>query len=410
MNLCTIFRYSVLLGALFSLFACGGGGGTTTSQNTVINGIAQAGVFKGATVKIYGCDATTGNQNRLITTPASITTDSNGKYQATISNYTGAVVVKVFGTYRDEASGKDITVPEANALQAALPSTSGTVNMTVTPLTDLAVRKAQDAGSIKDNIANANQAISTLFGVDIIATSPVAPTASALQDATVTDSQKKYTIALAAISQYVANNSSTPTSPTATDLENALTQLSAGMTTTGGTPQVTSSQVAFNLQQAATEIVSNPNTQAVVTAAGYAGQNSLTNFGTAGNTTGNKVLAIKLTTQGSFTGTIIGTQADITLPNGVTLPTDSATGAILADAVVASGSAVGSTAAGKVSSGVLTVGIVNGIGFSIGEFATIYCNVPVSSTLTAADFTVTNVNTKDTNGATIDGITMTAGN
>jgi hypothetical protein len=54
----------------------------------------------------------------------------------------------------------------------------------------------------------------------------------------------------------------------------------------------------------------------------------------------------------------------------------------------------------KVNSGELTVGIISN-GFGIGEFATFYFGVPVSSTLTAADFTtVTNV-TNVTNVKTV---------
>ena len=410
MKIRTSLRNSLVMGSLLFLAACGGGGGGSTAPNTVVKGVAQAGVFSSATVKIFGYNAA-GDLVQLPTTPATVTTDSNGIYQADIGSYTGAVVVKLHGTFRDEASGTDITVPEADPLQAAVAGAAGTVTVPVTPLTDLAVRKALKAGSIKDNIANSNQAISTLFGFDIIATAPVAPTAIALQNAAVTDNQKKYTTTLAALSQYVVNFSSTPAAPTATDLENALNQISVGITLSGATAQVTSPQVALSLQESASELAVNPKMQGVVTAAGTAAQTTLSGLGTVGNTAGNKILAVRLKTVGSYTGVVIATTANVTLPGLATLRVDPANGATLEGAVVASGNAVGTTVSGGVHSGVLTVSVASNAlnGFGVGEFATIYCDVPATSTLTAADFTaVTNVTTKDVNGATISGITTSA--
>lgn len=408
MNIHAILKVLFVAGAALCLFACGGGGSSTGGgQETLVSGVAQAGIFSGATVKIYGYDAS-GNQVQLPTTPVTVTTDSKGRYQANIHAYTGAVVVKVFGTYHDEASGKDITIAEADALQAAMANAAGVITVPVTPLTDLAVRKAQAAGDLRVTIAAANAALSTLFGFDIIATEPVTPTVSALQGATVTDSQKKYTIALAVLSEYMLNDSSTPALPTAADLRNALTQLSGGITVTGGTPRVTSPQVAFKIQQAAKELASGASMPAVVTAGGSAAQTLLAYLATIGNSTGNKILAIRLRTAGSYSGTIIGVQASMALPGGVIVRADAVSGATLQGSVVASGSALGAAVSGKVASGTLTVGVISS-GFAIGEFATVYCDVPVTSTLTAADFTnVTNIKTVDTDGAAISGITMAA--
>ena len=405
MKIHTIIK-TILLGTALFLSACGGGGGgAAAAPDTIIKGVAQAGVFlSGATVKVYKFDAA-GTLVQLATTPAVVTTDGTGNYQANIGPYTGPVVVKVFGTYHDEASNKDIVLPEASALQAAVPAASGTISIPVTALTDLAVRKADAAGSIKDNIASANQAVSTLFGFDIIATTPVAPTALALGATGVTDNQKKYTTALETLSQYVANSSSTPAAPTAADLQNALAQISAAISTSG---QVTSPQVALNLQQSATgptSIASNPNTKDAVTAAGAVAQTALASLGTAGNVAGSKIQAIKVETTGSISSAIFGVKAVITLPAGATMRTDS-TGATLPGVVVASGKAVGTNTfvLGGVKSGVLTVGLIATHDVGIGEFATIYCDVLTTSTLTPAAFAVTGAITSDSN-ATLQSVT-----
>lgn len=395
MKISAILRYSLLMGTLLFLYACGGGGGGGGSSipSTVINGVAQAGVFNGATVKIYGYDASSA-LTQLTTSPAVVTTDSSGKYSASVGSYTGAVVVKVFGTFHDEASNTDITVPEANALQAAVASASGTVSIPVTVLTDVAVRKASAAGSIKDNIASANQAISALYGFDIIGTIPVAPSASALAASGVTDAQKKYTTTLTALSQYVLDMSGTST-PSASDLEAALAKLASGITVTGSTAAVTSPQVALNLQQAATAVSTNSNTTTSIAAAGTSATTILSSLGTVGNTSGNKILAVKLKTVGTFSSTIFGVKAVTTLPTGAHLRTDAITGQPADGTVVLSGNSVDAPIFAKsLASGVLTIGIAAVHDLS-GEFAICYFDVPVDSTLTAADFTVSGEITYD---------------
>jgi len=388
MKIRTMLRYSFVMGALLMLYACGGGGGSSAPAPTVVKGVAQAGVFNGATVTIFGYDAS-GALVQLPTTPATVLTDSTGNYQADIGSYKGAIVVKVHGTYHDEATNQDVTGAD---LQSAVPSASGTVSVPVTALTDLAVRNALATGngSIKDNIASANQGISALFGFDIIATTPVAPTTAALGATGVTDSQKKYTTALAALSQYTANISSTPAAPTASDLQSALTQISAGITITATTTQVTSPQVALSLQQSAAQIATNVNTQAAVTAAGTSAQSTLTSLSTVGDAAGSKILAIKVKTTGTSSTPIFGAKATITLPSGATVRTDS-TGATLSGAVVASGAAVGANTIvlAAVKLNVLTIGPDTTQDIGIGEFATIYCDVPSTNTLTTADFPVT---------------------
>jgi hypothetical protein len=392
MNLKSRFKIlAVALSATF-LFACGGGGGSAVPTTTV-SGVAQAGIFNGATVKIYGYDST----NALVqlpTSPAVVTTDNKGQYQANIGSYSGAVLVKVFGTYHDEASGTNITVPEVNALQAALPSVTGSVSVPVTPLTDLSVREALKAGSIKDNILSTNAAVSALFGVDIVKVLPAAPDAVTLASNSINSDQKKYTILLATLSQYVytaaktASGSATPTpADLATALVNSLVSLNDNITVSGSSAVLTPA-AAFTLQQAAAGTATNVNTQALITAAGSVGSGVLANLATIGNPgSGSTIMAFRISTAGSYSGLISGIQMTIALPAGVTMRTDATSG--IGASVSASGLWTGSFVNGSIKSGVLTLGLINANGLGLGEFATIYCDVPVGSQITAASFTPT---------------------
>lgn len=396
----------ILTGILLSLMtACGGGGGGG-SQDTVISGVAQAGVFRGATVKFYGYDAA-GNRLTLTTDPVSVGTDNNGEYRAVLKSYSGPVLVRVFGTYRDEASGIDVTIPEASALQAAVADAAGAASVQVTPLTDLAVRKALEAGSLKENISAANQAVSALFGVDIINTAPVAPAADILQDAAVSEAAKKYTIALLVLSQYAVNASSTPAAPGPDDLQASLSEIGSGISVSAGVAEITSTQVAFNLQKASEELSSNSNTKPLVSAGGGTAANALASIAAAGSPPGSKVMAVRIQASGSYSGSLGGIQARLTLPDGVTVRSDAVSGAVLPGVVVASGNAAGALVTGKVSTGAVVLALASS-GFSLGEFATVYCDVPGTSTLTAAEIAVSNLKSTDPNGVAVDGIVLTA--
>src|SRR5689334_11194498 len=101
------FSKALITGLLFAITGCGGGGGGggggTTA--TTVSGVASKGLVNGSTVKIFAVDAN-GNRSTtpLATTPAAVTTTTNGAYSCTI-NYSGMVVVEVSGgTYTDEAT------------------------------------------------------------------------------------------------------------------------------------------------------------------------------------------------------------------------------------------------------------------------------------------------------------------
>lgn len=138
--------------------------------------------------------------------------------------------------------------------------------------------------------------------------------------------------------------------------------------------------------------------------------------GTPEPTTRQAVL--KLSTEGTLaTGTKIGAidNITITLPAGVTVPTDAA-GKVLPGVVSPSGqTATGTvvpiidsifTPATTGSQATLTIKMVVAAGFDPGEFATVTCNI-TGSVPTATDFSINQATfrTKDLNGADITGLT-----
>jgi hypothetical protein len=168
------------------LVACGGGGTPTTT----ISGSAVKGPVDGATVTVK--DA---NGNVLGTT----TTNSTGGYTINV-NHSGDVVVEVSGgTYTDEATGAKTTL--ASPLKVVLAASGGNVTGMVTPLTTMAFNSATSGGA-KPSSANFKKmatALATQFkltGVDLATTLPA-----------VTGSPNDYGKVLAAVSQYLKDNS-----------------------------------------------------------------------------------------------------------------------------------------------------------------------------------------------------------
>ncbi|ABQ26025.1 hypothetical protein [Geotalea uraniireducens] len=137
--------------------------------------------------------------------------------------------------------------------------------------------------------------------------------------------------------------------------------------------------------------------------------------GTPEPTTRHAVL--KLSTQGTLATGKIGAidNITITLPSGVTVPTD-ATGKVLSGVISPSGqTATGTvvpiidsifTPATTGSQATLTIKMVVAAGFDPGEFATVTCNI-TGSVPSATDFSINQATfkTKDLNGADITGLT-----
>jgi len=157
------------------LTACGGGGSSSTSGTggstgastaTVVSGVASKGLINGGTVTVYALNDGGSIGSSILGTA---TTAADGTYSIDIGTYNGNVLVEVTnGTYIDEATGID--TPNAT-LRAALTGATGNVTVAVTPMTELAVKKAGTALT-KSAIEDANSIISAMAGVDIIGTIP----------------------------------------------------------------------------------------------------------------------------------------------------------------------------------------------------------------------------------------------
>lgn len=176
------------------LSACGGGSDSSTSSSS-ISGLASKGPIKNGTVKVYAL-ASDGTQG---TVPLGTTTTSpvDGTYSVDIGSYSGNVIVEVTGgTYIDEATS---AIKDNIKLRAALTGATGNVTMAVTPLTELAVKKA---GTLEtSSIEAANTVVSTLAGVNIVSTIPA--DVSTAPGSTVDDTT--YGLMLATISQMASD-------------------------------------------------------------------------------------------------------------------------------------------------------------------------------------------------------------
>ena len=363
------------------LTACGSDSGS--APDTTVSGIASKGPIINGVVKIYSV------KDGVKTFIKQTTTDDKGNYSANIGAYIGPIIVEASGSYLDEATGTTKTIPADSPIHAALPLAQGAVNLPVTALTELAYLKTGD-DLTASAISAANTLVSDLFKVDIIATSPVAPTSAAL--ATATQAQEDYTLALATVSQLA----STATGTSDTDkLNNALTTIGQGISPTGMTTATVSA-----IQSALTTFVSNPNNQ---TGVSDTFTTSLLNVGTL-------TKRYKLSLQGTFTpGSVTGLKFDLTLPAGVTLNTNNSTSAVLSSSLALSGDVPsGALLAAKYLSGSLTVGITTTSGLSAGELATLTCNIPAgASAPSASSFFVANIRSIDKNIATVSGATIT---
>ena len=358
-------RFRTLIGMMIAttaitLTGCGGGGSATTT----VSGVASKGLIKNGVnnVKIYAVDAT-GAKGALLATAS---TGDKGDYAANLGNYKGSVLVEASGAYTDEATGLTVTIAADKPLRAALYA-AGTATAAVTPLTELAVRKAQAAGALTGaNIEAANAAVSTLFNVDVVATRPVAPEAAALSDADA--AQKKYTLALAALSQMANSNSADAVFSVIDSFETDI-QANSALTTT-----------ATQFVKALNDFTVNGNNNTGVTASTLPVE--LINVGA-------RTAVVTLGISGT-TATVYGVDVVVDLPSGVTVAAD-ANGAVAAPIITATGAAAGSYASAKYTPasgavpGKLHIAVASGSGFAPGAFVTVACSVAEGATPTFGD-------------------------
>lgn len=288
-------KHIITVALLALLAACGGGGGGDTSpKTTTVSGVATKGVFKkGGTVAVYPVNAA--GVKGAVPLAVGNVTDDNGTYSVNIGDYSGPIIVEAYGAYADEATGADLIVPASAPLRAALDfvTTGIAIKMPVTPLTDLAYRQAGPLTPA--NIRAANDNISYLMRMDIINTMPVATTADAFASAT--QSQKDYSLILAAVSQIMA------ATPELT-LEQTMASLNSGLATTA---------TATALNNAMTDYIANPRNQTGVATVPPSVQN-------LGTTVSNKKLVLSLS--GDNVASVQAFSVTLTFPDGLYLRTD----------------------------------------------------------------------------------------
>lgn len=365
---------SRLLSALvvITLAGCGGGGSSVSGSaatvgsgsTTIISGVAASGLLYPGQVSIYRLLAD-GTEGAALA--ENIATNSRGEYLANIGVYTGPVLVKASGFYTDEATGARREISAATPLRAALASASGNMTVSVTPLTELAVRKA-GAALTASAITGANALVSDLYKLDIISTRPVGFDASSVGSAP-TQAVKDYTLALAALSQ---------------------------MSATAGTNQM---QVVETIAADISDGTMSASTASSFTSALATVMNTAVipqNVTSGLWGVGAKTYVLKLTVSGTA-DLITGVGIYVQVPAGVSLPTAADSNQIFGDYTKPSGTASGVTMflptffpiTQTNPVGEFRIAMADTTGFRAGEIATIRCNVAAGITPRVSDFRIT---------------------
>ncbi|ABQ25366.1 hypothetical protein [Geotalea uraniireducens] len=395
-----LFRLILSLWVM-SVFGCGFGGfsdssnsGTSSgdsdsANDTKVSGVVSKGLFKNGTVRFYAVNFD-GSETLLKTTSIG----AFGNYSARLSSqktitsgsYNGVVLIKATGSYIDEATGAELTIDDSHPLRAIIANPSGTLNASVTALTELATRKAlavQRTGNqlAATDVTNANALVSEMFKVDIIATKPVEPDLSdyGFGRASTTQAQKDYTLALAAISQMARNNAGT----LASTLNVLADDIADGAITAENATTLQTALITF--------LASDRNVTGVKSI-------NSTNLANAGGSL--KIVRLG-TAEKLGAGNIIGgVTVTLKLPPGVTLRADLSapeiaekeplSGVVKGSGVIAAGVYVKASyiASSGALPGMVTLSLAGAHGFAVGEFATIMCDVPAGMSLNSTNFSI----------------------
>jgi hypothetical protein len=405
---------SLMAGALMiaSLVGCGGGGSSSQEpqpavNNTVIKGTASAGIIYPGTVSVYAVSAGGAKGALLGSAPTSI----DGKYSVSLGAYSGAIQVEVNGTYTDEATGHTVTIAAAKPLHSMVDSVDNTTSnnrvVSVTPLTELAWRKASNNGTTSTTPAamvTSNKLVDDLYKIsDIVGTEPVRPDNASMANAS--QESQAYTLTLASISKMSSSSTGT------TDIDKLDATLTGMKTeienaeTSGSMSSTSSSDFAAAL---GTVALSNDFPSAATQLSDMGKKSQLLTLTTSGTLpAGTKIYAIE--------GTIALPVNSVTNQLAVSLRAES-NGRTLSDVIQLTGLAKGMGADPVANylaqqQQVTFVILVNatGPGIGIGDFATLAYNAVSGTTVTAADFSVVSgsVSVKDSNGADISGVTVT---
>ncbi|MBI5870982.1 MAG: hypothetical protein HZB44_08555 [Actinobacteria bacterium] len=174
---------TLVIGLLLAMFGCGEENKSTSAISTsvgediTVSGTAVKGPVEGGMVTAYGMN--NGAKGEQL---GSATTDAQGNFSMTISDYSGPMMLSMNGgTYTDEATGSMMTMGTNDVMTAVMPSISGGASVTgiqITPLTAMAQAMAGDmpGGMTANNIDAANMAMSQYFMVgDVLRTMPMNP-------------------------------------------------------------------------------------------------------------------------------------------------------------------------------------------------------------------------------------------
>jgi len=388
---------------VMNALGCGFGGFSESSSETApsdsdpatdtkLKGVVSKGLFKGGTVKFYAINSD-GSETWLKT--ASI--GAFGNYSASLSSlkssssasYSGIVMIKATGSYSDEATGSLLSIDDSNPLRAIVANPS-TKNISVTPLTELAVRKALAVLTSKNyqltatDVSEANVLVSEMFKVDIISTKPVEPNLSAEGFGTLDTSQaqKDYTLALAAISQSASS---------AGALSNTLNALADDILDGAMT-----AENAAVFQSALTSFLVSNNNQT-----GIQSINSTNLVNAGGAVKSIRIGTAEKVGAGSIMGGLLVT---VKLPPGVRITADLTdparleklekeplSGVVKASGVIAAGTYILKTsylAPSGALPAMVTLALASKSGFPAGEFVTVRCDVPAGVSLDAAAFSI----------------------
>ncbi len=381
----------LLIVGILALAGCGGGGGGSAAlpATTVLSGIAAKGPISGGTLKAYAI--VNGVEDRSAPIGQG-STDAGGNYRIDVGNYQGPVLVEVSGgSYVDEVSGATVTLK--SPLRAVLSNASiGAQSVAVTPLTELAYKRALGGGGLTPAaIDEANATIAAFFKLSgIVSSLPLAGSTD--------DNRKKYAFVLGALSQLC--NDRRNSGETLDDaVGRIIVQICDELKGSGGFSSATLASINA----------------------------ALTGFANGGkNQTGASITPIaapasgllKLTASGPA-GTIGAIDAVINLPAGVTVKFDPLTGeagsgVVTVSGVAASGSSHLSIAKYTPAAGAapaqLKVLLINAAGFAPGEFVAIRFDVAAGAAFpaSAASFTLASFSATGLTGSRLPGVTAAA--
>jgi hypothetical protein len=354
--------------------------------STLITGVAAAGPINFGTVTAYAI------RSGAVDTASPLgqePTDPNGNFAVNVGTYEGPVMLRVTGgSFTDEVSGALVALKTPLRAMISSATISGPNTAAVTPLTELAVVKAESGGPLTAQaIDDTNAKIAAFFNLnDIITTVP---------NAGGTGDEKKYTVFLGSFSQFINNNKNQDET-----LDNALPRLLAKISDDMGIEGGVSIATITGINTALSDFNNSGKNGSGVTV------DPLPVPTTAS-------LNLKLSSSG--TTTVIGA-VDVTvdLPDGITVVADAVSGETATGVVTITGEAGNNassfakfTAASTGAPAHLRITLINTSGFGPGDFATIKVDRDPGGSfpIDPAAFSVSSATVEGLSGPFLSGVT-----